>query len=65
MNKANKADIKSEGSEKRELGKISPDRIAGDPSELDEDKSNEIATEKSIIEAVRLFLRHYGKRKSG
>jgi len=65
MNKANKADITSEGSEKRELGKISPDHIAADLSELDEDKSNEIATEKSIIEAIRFFLRHYGIRKSG
>ena len=66
MTKVNEAEIASESSDKEELGKISPVTLDMSQSEVEIDSVNyDAANEKSVIEAVRLFLRNYGVRKSG
>lgn len=66
MTKANDAEITSESSEKEALGKISPATIDAALSDSESDTiDSDVANEKSVIEATRLFLRSYGVRKSG
>ena len=66
MTKANDAEITSESSEKEALGKISPATIDAALSDIESDTiDSDVANEKSVIEATRLFLRSYGVRKSG
>ena len=66
MTKANDAEITSESSEKEALGKISPATIDAALSDIEIDTiDSDVANEKSVIEATRLFLRSYGVRKSG
>ena len=64
MTEANEAEIKSERSDTEALAKISPAKIDTAPSDdLNDPNEIDITTEKSVIEATRFLLRHYGIRK--